>query len=147
MTTHRVIQARGVMGPTVEGEVMVCPNSIQGWYGIDVLTGAITEKGHVHEGKSIAGKVLVLPCARGSLGWSNYFHNAFLNGVGPIAYVFTRMDSKCATTILSTETPCVADFDLDKWDPCKDLKDGDIVRLNGDTGDITILKPAPSSEL
>lgn len=140
MAENTVIRARGVMGPTVEGIVMVCPNSIQGWYGIDVKTGVITEKGHIHEGESIAGKVLVLPCARGSLGWSNYFHNAFLNGVGPVAYVFTRMDSKCATTILSTETPCVADFDLAQWDPCKALRDGDLVRLNGDTGEITILQ-------
>ena len=142
MRKNTVIRARGAMGPTVEGTVMVCPNSIQGWYGIDVKTGVITEKGHVHEGESIAGKILVMPCARGSLGWSNYFHNAFLNGVGPIGYVFTRMDSKCATTILSTETPCVADFDLEQWDPCKDLRDGDYVRLNGATGEITILQPA-----
>jgi hypothetical protein len=36
----------------------------------------------------------------------------------------------------------VADFDLEQWDPCKDLRDGDYVRLNGDTGEITILQPA-----
>jgi predicted aconitase with swiveling domain len=120
MRKNTVIRARGAMGPTVEGTVMVCPNSIQGGTESMLKPASSPKRDDVHEGESIAGKILVMPCARGSLGWSNYFHNAFLNGVGPIGYVFTRMDSMCATTILSTETPCVADFDLEQWDPCKD---------------------------
>jgi len=39
----------------------------------------------------------------------------------------------------------VADFDLTRWDPCKVLRDGDIVRLDGDTGEITILETQTES--
>ena len=49
----------------------------------------------------------------------NYFHNAFLNGVGPIGYVFTRMDSKCARPSCHQKHPVWPTFDLEQWDPAK----------------------------
>lgn len=98
----RTIQGRPAWGGTVEGYAFVCPTSIQGWSSIDVDTGVVLEKGHVHEGDSFAGKILVVPCSRGSLGWSNYFRKSNLNGVGPIGYIFTKMDSKCGTAVAVT---------------------------------------------
>ena len=35
-----------------EGYAMCCPNSIQGWAGVEAKTGKIIESGHVHEGES-----------------------------------------------------------------------------------------------
>ena len=136
-----VIKGRPAYGPVVEGEALVCPNSIQGWSGIDTKTGVIVEVGHVHEGDSIAGKILVVPCSRGSLGWSMYMHACWLNGVGPKGYVFTKMDSKCGTTVALTSTPCVADFP-DGVDPCAVIHSGDYVRLDGENGTVEILKRA-----
>lgn len=137
----RTIQGRPAWGGTVEGYAFVCPTSIQGWSSIDVNTGVVLEKGHVHEGDSFAGKILVVPCSRGSLGWSNYFRKSHLNGVGPIGYIFTKMDSKCGTAVAVTRCPCVADFP-EGCDPCKEIHDGDYIRMDGSTGVVEILKLA-----
>jgi len=137
----KVLQARGAKGPAVEGYAMVCPTSIQGWASIDIDTGVILEKGHVHQGESFAGKILVVPCSRGSIGWSGYFHSCFEHDCAPIGYVFTKMDSKCGTTVLITGSPCVCDFP-DDCDPCQEIHDGDYIRLDGDKGTVEILKRA-----
>ena len=135
----KTLQGRGAKGPVIEGYAMVCPASIQGWSSIDIKTGTILEKGLVHEGESFAGKILVVPCSRGSLGWSTYFHNCYLNGCAPIGYIFTKMDSKCGTAVAATGSPCVADFP-DGCDPCVEIHDGDYLRLDGNTGLVEILK-------
>ncbi len=135
----KVLKARPVWGDVVEGYAFVCPTSIQGWSSIDVNTGVVLEKGHVHEGDSFAGKILVAPCSRGSLGWSNYFKKCWHNHVDPIAYVFTKMDSKCGTVIAVTQRPCIADFP-EGVDPCKEIHDGDFIRMNCRTGEIEILE-------
>ena len=81
-----------------------------------------------------------MPCSRGSLGWSDMFRNSEYNGVGPIGYVFTTMDSKCGTAIFNTRRPCVADFPAN-CDPCKEIHDGDYIRLDGINGTVEILTP------
>ena len=134
----KTLKGRPAWGGVVEGYAFVCPNSIQGWSSIDVNTGVVLEKGHVHEGDSFAGKILVVPCSRGSLGWSNYFRKCHVNGVGAIGYIFTKMDSKCGTAVAATLCPCVADFP--DCDPCAEIHDGDYIRLNGDTGTVEILE-------
>lgn len=139
--SNKVLKGRPALGPVVEGYAFVCPNSIQGWSSIDVNTGVVLEKGHVHEGDSFAGKILVVPCSRGSLGWSSYFRNSQKNGVGPIGYVFTSMDSKCGAAVLSTDCPCVCDFPWDV-DPCRELHDGDYIRVDGIMGTVEVLRPA-----
>ena len=73
MRKGTVLQGRGAKGPSVEGTALVCPNSILGWNGLDVRTGEIIEEGHIHKGERITGKILVMPCSRGSIAWSDYF--------------------------------------------------------------------------
>lgn len=136
-----ILKGRPALGPVVEGYAFVCPTSIQGWSSIDTSTGVVLEKGHVHEGDSFAGKILVVPCSRGSLGWAGYFHSCFLNSVGPIGFVFTQMDSKCGDAVLSVDCPCVCDFS-DGVDPCKEIQDGDYIRVDGVNGTVEILRPA-----
>ena len=47
-----VIKGRPALAGIAEGYAMVCPNSIQGWAGIDPRSGKILEKGHIHEGET-----------------------------------------------------------------------------------------------
>lgn len=136
---NKILKARGANGPAAEGYALVCPNSIQGWSALEMDTGVIIEKGHLYEGESVKGKILVVPCSRGSLGWSDYFFACHLHGVGPMGYVFKKMDSKCATTVALADVPCVADFGPD-CDPCEEIKTGDYIRIDGDIGTVEILK-------
>ena len=138
---NKNLQGRPALGPVVEGYAFVCPTSIQGWSSIDTSTGVVLEKGHIHEGDSFAGKILVVPCSRGSLGWAGYFRGCAIHGVAPIGFVFTKMDSKCGDAVLSVDCPCVCDFP-ESVDPCKEIHDGDYIRLDGVHGTIEILKNA-----
>ena len=52
-----VLKGRPAYPGIAEGEAMCCPNSIQGWAGVEGRTGKIIEKGHVHEGESFDGKI------------------------------------------------------------------------------------------
>lgn len=132
-----VIKGRGAFKGIVEAEALVCKESIQGWAGVDDKTGKIIERGHSEEGKRIKGKILVLPCSKGSNGWSCHFHSAAVNGEIPAGWIFTKMDSRAGVASAVIKVPTVADFDID---PCEVIKTGDMLRINGTTGEVEIIK-------
>ena len=137
-----VIKGRGAIKGIAEGTALVCPDSIQGWAGIDDITGIIIEKGHVAEGESIADKILVIPSSKGSNCWSGHFNSAMINGSKPAGWVVTRMDSRVGVAAVVVGSPMVADFS--DIDPCEQIKTGDWIKVNGNTGEVEITR---SSEL
>jgi predicted aconitase with swiveling domain len=140
VTKTIVLKGRGAIGGIAEGNALCCPNSIQGWAGIDPNTGHILEKGHIHEGEGYDGKILVVPCSKGSCGWSCQFHGPLDNaGIRPAGWVVTKIDSKIGVAAVIINRPMVADFtDLD---PIEVIEDGDHVVVNGDEGTVTVTKP------
>ncbi|ONI40520.1 hypothetical protein AN639_00045 [Candidatus Epulonipiscium fishelsonii] len=132
------IVGRGAFSGIVEGIALVCPESIQGWSGISDTTGQIIEKGHSQEGVNINGRILVLPCSKGSNGWSCHFHSAMRSGFKPAGWVFSKMDSRAGVATVVVGSPAVADFK--DVDPCEFIKNGDLIRINGDTGEVEILQ-------
>jgi predicted aconitase with swiveling domain len=133
-----VIKGRGAIKGIAEGEALVCPDSIQGWAGVDDITGIIIEKGHVAEGESIADKILVIPSSKGPNCWSGHFNSAMINGNKPAGWVVTKMDSRVGVTAVVVGTPMVADFKDE--DPCIMIKTGDWVKVDGNTGEVEITK-------
>ena len=133
-----VIKGRSIIGGIAEGEALVCPDSIQGWAGMNGKEGTILEKGHVHEGVCIKDKVLIMPCSKGSCGWSGQFHSSMENGYSPSAWVFTKVDSRVGVGAVVLDIPTVGDFE--GVDPCEVIKDGDWVKVDGDKGEVTIIR-------
>jgi predicted aconitase with swiveling domain len=133
------IKGRGVVAGTVEGEALVCPKGITGWGGIDPETGVIKEYENINRGRSIKGKILVMPGAKGSNGWSCYFGAARVAGAAPLGWIFTRIDSSSGVASAVLRIPTVVDFPRDQ-DPCMVIQTGDRVRMNGETGAIEIFK-------
>ena len=131
------IKGRGVVAGIVEGEALVCPKSITGWGGIDPEAGIIKEYENVNRGKSIKGKILVMPGSKGSNGWSCYFGAARVAGAAPLGWIFTRIDSSAGVATVVLQIPTVVDFPEDQ-DPCVLIKTGDQVRVNGQTGVVEI---------
>ena len=131
------IHGRGVIPGIVEGEALVCPDSITGWAGIDPETGIIKEHGHVNRGKSIKGKILVMPGSKGSNGWSCYFGAARVAGTAPKGWLFTKIDSSSGVASAVMQIPTIVDF-TDDQDPCRLIENGDWVRMNGETGEVEI---------
>ena len=132
-----VLRGRKVVAGRAEGEALVTSETISGWGGINERTGTVIERRHEMRGVSFAGKILVFPGAKGSSGWSAYFHMTRLNGVQPAAMIFTRMTTKIALGAVVTRVPAITELD---HDPLSVIETGDWVVVDADGGIVTVTK-------
>ena len=132
-----VLHGRRVVGGVAEGEALVTHDTISGWGGINEREGTVIERRHELRGQSFAGKILVFPGAKGSSGYSAYFHMTRLNGVAPKAMIFTKMTTKAALGAVVAHTPSVTDLDRD---PLEVIATGDWVRIDADRGIVEVTK-------
>ncbi|WP_261166415.1 aconitase X swivel domain-containing protein [Microbacterium sp. Marseille-Q6965] len=108
MTDTRILLTGRVLVPgSAEGPSLVCSVAISGWGGIDPRTGTITEITHPQRGERFAARVLVIPGAKGSSGWSGQFHLAKMMGTAPRAIVTSKVNSKLAVGLVALGVPAV----------------------------------------
>jgi len=139
-----VLYGRGAYPGVAEGFAVVCPDSIAGnTGGLGDTDGVIYEAGSSARGQCIAGKILVLPGAKGSNGFSAHFKAAAISGFAPAGWIVTRMDSRIGGAIVSLRTPAVTDFA--DADPLSVLETGDYIRVDGTNGVVTVWKKAPGT--
>jgi hypothetical protein len=131
------LRGRRVVGGKARAEALVTTQTISGWGGISEKDGSVIELHHELHGQSFAGKVLVFPGAKGSSGWSAYFHMCRLNGTAPAAMLFTRMTTKIALGAVVTRVPTLTDFDADIFEL---IDTGDMVEVDADAGLVTVTK-------
>ena len=134
-----VLHGRKVVGGSAQGEALVTRQTISGWGGIDPKTGTIIELRHELRGKSFKDKILVFPGAKGSSGWSAFFHMARLNGAAPKGFLFNKMSTKIALGLVVTHAPALTDFDRD---PLTVIETGDWVEIDADQGIVRVTKQA-----
>ena len=134
-----VIKGRCAVPGKTEGYAVVCPDSIAGNSGaLGDVDGVIYEKGNVNYGVSIKDKILVVPCAKGSNGFSAHFKGAFIAGVRPAGWVATVVDARLGVALASMNIPAVVDFaDVD---PVQVIATGDYVKIDADSGTVTITR-------
>jgi uncharacterized protein len=137
-----VLHGRKIVGGSAQGEALVTSQTISGWGGIDPKTGTIIELRHELRGKSFKDKILVFPGAKGSSGWSAFFHMARLNGAAPRGFLFNKMSTKIALGLVVTHSPALTDFDRD---PLTVIETGDWVEMDADQGIVKITKQAERS--
>ena len=134
-----LLHGRKIVGGSAQGEALVTRQTISGWGGIDPKTGTIIELRHELRGKSFKDKILVFPGAKGSSGWSAFFHMARLNGAAPKGFLFNKMSTKIALGLVVTRAPAVSDFDRD---PLSVIETGDWVEIDADRGIVKVTKQA-----
>jgi predicted aconitase with swiveling domain len=134
-----VLKGRKVVGGVAEGEAITTRDTISGWGGIDSNTGTIIERRHELVGQSFKGKVLVFPGAKGSSGYSHFFHLARVAGAAPAAMLFNIMTTKAALGCVVTRVPSMTDFDQD---PLAMIETGDWVKVDADKGIVEVTKKA-----
>ncbi|MGI3165776.1 aconitase X swivel domain-containing protein [Pseudooceanicola sp. 200-1SW] len=137
LTTPLLIRGRCVVAGRAEGEALVTTQTISGWGGINERDGSIIERRHELVGQSFAGKILVFPGAKGSSGWSAFFHMTRINGVAPAAMLFTRMTTKMALGAVVTRVPSMTDFDHNVFDS---IRTGDWVSVDAEAGEIRVTR-------
>jgi hypothetical protein len=131
-----VVRGRAAYPGVAEGLALISRDSVPGWgMAFDMGTGAITEPGNSLFGRSVKGKVLVLNGSRGSTGFATQFHRIRVAGVGPIAIVIPRIDSRTGVTCVVLRVPAVTDLDRDIL---TFVRDDDWIRVDGDRGLIEI---------
>jgi predicted aconitase with swiveling domain len=134
------IRGRGAISGIAEGYALVCPDGIAGNSGaLGDVDGVIYEKGNVNYGVSIKDKIIVVPCGKGSNGFSAHFKGAYIAGVRPAGWIAKRVDARLGVALASMNIPSVVDF-ADDENPLVLIENGDFVRVDGDTGEVTITK-------
>ena len=139
MTGVVEMTGRGIVPGVVEAEALVTRDPISGFGGIDVATGTIIEPRHELFGVCFTGKVLVFPGAKGSSGWSGFFQSTRLMGTAPAAFVFDVVTTKAVLGAIVTRVPTVVEASPP---PLDHIRTGDRVRVDGDSGVVTVLARA-----
>lgn len=136
------LRGRGIVPGVVEGPALVTTEAISGFGGIDPARGVVIEPRHELVGQCFTDRVLIFPGAKGSSGWSGFFQNTRLLGTAPLAMVFNIMTTKAVLGAIVTRVPTVAECD---GDPTRLIATGDIVRVDGNTGEVTVVATADSA--
>ena len=137
--TPLTLTGRGIVPGLVDAEALVTHQPISGFGGIDVATGTVIEPRHELFGVCFTGRVLVFPGAKGSSGWSGFFQSTRLMGTAPAAMVFNVVTTKAVLGAIVTRVPTVV---AAAPDPLQVVRTGDLVRVDGDAGTVTIVRLA-----
>lgn len=110
MAVVTAFEGRVLVAGEASGEILYCTSEIPGWGGIDTKSGRIVEVGHPQYGESMAGRILVIPGAKGASGWSGQFHLTKLNGFAPVAVVAKSLNTKLALGLAVLDVPALIDL-------------------------------------
>ena len=120
----------------VEGEVLISKDDMC-YYLVDPGTGNVIEKGHDIEGKSVANKILVFPGGKGSsVVQADGLFQLLMKKNAPKAMIVKNAETVLVTSAIIMEIPMVDKVDENFY---KSVQDGDIVRVDSNNGEITIV--------
>jgi predicted aconitase with swiveling domain len=129
------IRCRKISEGKVDGEVIVSKDSVC-FYLVEPETGVVVEKNHDIEGKSIAGKILVMPSGKGSsVVQADGLFKLAKNDKAPKAMIIEHADTVLVTGAIIMEIPMVHKVEAKFY---KTVIDGDVVSLDADKGIIRL---------
>jgi len=100
--TGRIIKAG-----KIAGELLYSSQPISFFGTVDPLTGIINEPGHPLQGKSVAGKILVFPHAKGSTVGSYILYALQKNHRAPAAMILAECEIIIAVGAIIAEIPTI----------------------------------------
>jgi predicted aconitase with swiveling domain len=83
---------RSLVAGDARGSAMTANEALSFWGGLNPESGEIIDRRHPLSGKTLTGKVLVLPHGRGSCSASGVFLEAVRNQTAPTAVIVSRID-------------------------------------------------------
>ena len=126
---HKVVKGKA------EGEALVSDKPFAFMGLVDMTTGVVIEKGSPLYGKSIAGKILVFPLAKGSTANSSTMYELVRVGIQPKAIINLRADAAQVSGAIIGNIPMVDNLD---GNPIELIKTGDYVELDADKGIVKV---------
>lgn len=88
----RAIQGRILAPGTARGGALVLDEPLSLWGGMDPSSGRLIDVHHPQHGTAMAGRVLVMPSARGSSSSSSILAEAVRAGTAPAAILMGEAD-------------------------------------------------------
>ncbi len=125
------ITCRKISDGEAEGQVIVSRDAVC-FYLVEPETGVIIEKNHDIEGRSIAGKVLVMPSGKGSsVVQADGLYKLAKNDKAPKAMIIEHADTVLVSGAIVMEIPMVHKVEKIFYDT---VKSGDIISLDATNG-------------
>lgn len=132
-----MIKCRKISKGHAEGEVIVTKDPLSFLGGVDPENGTIIDSSHELYGKSISGKILVIPAGKGSTVGSYVIFQMAKNKTAPLAIISLKAEPIIATGAIMAGIPMV---DQPNADILNLLKTGDFMEVDADSGIIKLLK-------
>ncbi|WP_017906448.1 aconitase X [Pseudomonas asplenii] len=91
-STPTVLAGRSLVEGSAQGPLLFADVGLSFWGGVDPFSGEVIDRHHPLSGERLAGRVLALPCGRGSCTGSSVMMEAISNGQAPAALVLAEAD-------------------------------------------------------
>jgi len=130
-----IIKCRKISKGHAQGEVIITRDSISFLGGVDPSTGMIIDPHHELYGRTISGKILVMPSGKGSTVGSYVLYQMHKNNTAPLAIIALEAEPIIATGAIMAGIAMVDQPNDDIFDL---VKDGDLVNLDADACNIKI---------
>jgi len=129
------IKCRKISEGKAKGEVIVSKDAVC-FYLVEPETGVVVEKNHDLEGKSVAGKILVMPSGKGSsVVQADGLYKLSQNGNAPKAMIIEHADTVLVSGAIVMEIPMVHKVESKFY---ASIKNGDAIEIDADEGVIRL---------
>jgi predicted aconitase with swiveling domain len=137
MKSEISLKCHKIVGGAGEGEALVSHEPVC-FYLTEPKTGRIREKTHELYGKSVAGKVLVFPSGKASsVVQIDGLFKLVSHGASPEALIVKDVETVLVVSAFIANVPLV---DKLEKDPFETIHTGDYVKVDADTGKVTVRK-------
>jgi hypothetical protein len=126
------LRGRKIFGGKAEGLALVSRKPISFYGGVNPDTGIVEEEGHPLQGRSVSGRILVFPRARGSTVGSYTLYRMRKAGTAPVAILNRECETIVAVGAIIGEIPCMDRIDIDR------IPDGAALVVDADSGSVEI---------
>lgn len=132
-----IYQGRSISNGLAEGEALVTKQGISFMGGVNLDTGIVTELGHELYGKSVTGKILVLPNLKGSAAGMWMIIRLASTQRSPKAIIISKADTILVGGVIMAGIPAIDSLPVN---PSEIFKSGDFLKVDGTKGTVEIIK-------
>jgi predicted aconitase with swiveling domain len=139
-----VSESRTLAPGDARAAALVLDEPLSFWGGVDPASGRIIDRHHPQHGRSVAGRILVMPSGRGSSSSSSVLAEAVRAATGPAGIVLREPDgivalgALVAAELYGSEVPVVV-LAPAEYDRVRSL---DVIRVQA-SGVRAVVEPAP----
>ena len=87
-----IIQGQPLVAGFASGQAITTGEPISMWGGLDHATGKVIDRHHSLYGQVLTGRILVLPCGRGSCSASGVLLESIRNETSPAGIIVSQID-------------------------------------------------------